>query len=120
MSFRVADPFRRDEALAGAGKGAGRKECGVRTDVGGVGEVDEGNQGRRLGGVEEGNEGGGRVVRFEDGQVGILAKPLAFRLRDGDLSVCGMAPRIEGAYSTAQDDGNEISRLEEFFANIAT
>ena len=37
VGFHVADPFRGNEALAGAGEGAGGQESGVGTDVGGVG-----------------------------------------------------------------------------------
>ena len=43
--------------------------------VGGI-VVDEGNQGRCTGGVEDGKEGIDAVVRFVDGEVGVFAEPL--------------------------------------------
>ena len=58
----------------------------MRSDVSGIGEVDEGNQGRRLGRVEEVNEGGSGVIRFVDGEVRVIAKPLALCLRDISIS----------------------------------
>lgn len=52
----------------------------MRADEGGVREVDEGNQGRGPGGVEDGKEGGTGVVRLVNGEIGIVAKPLALCL----------------------------------------
>lgn len=80
VSLHIANPFRGYEAFARAGEGAGGKESGVRTDVGGVGEVDERNQCRRPGGVENGNKGGTGVVRLVNGEIGVSAKPLVLCL----------------------------------------
>ena len=59
----------------------------MRSDVTGIGEVDEGNQGRRLGRVEEMNEGGSSVVRLMDGEVRVIAKPFALCLHDIPISL---------------------------------
>lgn len=135
MSFRVTDPFRGNEALAGAGEDASGKESGVCTDVGGVGEVDEGNQGCRSGGVEEGKEGGGGIVRLVDVEPRVSAEPLALCLRNESVSLRRIEKVYNGVtrfkvvwhrraikepYPTAQDDRNEISTLENLFADIAT
>lgn len=75
VSLHVPNPFGGYEALARAGEGAGGKESGVRTDEGGVGEIDEGNQCRGPSGVEDGNKGGTGVVRLVNGEIGVVAKP---------------------------------------------
>ena len=90
MGFQVTDPFGGDEALAGAGAGAGFEEGGVDADVSGVGEVDEGNQGCCVCGVEDGEERIGGVVCFVDRETGVTAKPLILRLQYGSISLwCG-------------------------------
>ena len=81
VSLDIANPFGGYEAVARAGEGAGGKESGVRTDEGGVGEVDEGNQCRGPGGVEYGNKGGTSVVRLVNGEIGVIAKPLVLCLQ---------------------------------------
>ena len=124
MGFHVADPLGRDEALAGAGAGAGVQEGGVRADEGGVGEVDKGDQGGCVCGVEDGKEGVGGVVCLVDGEIGAIAKPLIRCLQWASnqslasvtgstiawLGPCANSLALEsgwGAYSTAQDDGNK-------------
>ena len=53
----------------------------MRGDEGGVGEVDEGDEGGGVCGVEDGKEGVGGVVCFVDGEIGVIAEPLVLRLQ---------------------------------------
>lgn len=72
MGFDVADPFGGDETFAIVGLAAGGEEGGVDGYVRWGGEVDEGDEGCGVCGVEEGEEGGGCVVCCEDGDLEIL------------------------------------------------
>lgn len=72
MGFDVADPFGGDEAFAVGGLAAGGEEGGVDGDIGRGGEVDEGDEGCSVCGVEVGEEGGGCVVCCEEGHLEIL------------------------------------------------
>ena len=77
----------------------------MRTDVTGIGEVDERNQGRRLGGVQEVNEGGSGVIRLVDGEVRVVAEPLALCLRDISISRW----YIEEVYCRLKPDANRMA-----------
>ena len=58
--------------------------CG---DIGGIGKVDEGDEGDRFGGIQDGDEGGGGVVRCVDREVRILAKPFILGLYNERISL---------------------------------
>ncbi len=56
-------------------------------DVSGIGQIDERDQSRRLGGVEQREEGGGGVVRLVDGEIRVSAEPFALCLYDTSISL---------------------------------
>ena len=77
----------------------------MRSDVSGVGEVDERNQGRRLSGVEDGKEGSSGVIGFVDGEVRIIFEPLVLSLRNKAISVShnqGVYNRLRLGMSTVE------------------
>ncbi len=59
----------------------------MRSDVSGVGEVDERNQGCRLGRVEDGKEGSSGVIGCVDGEVRMISEPLVLCLHHKPISV---------------------------------
>lgn len=74
------------------------------TDIRGVGEADERDQGCRLGGVEDGKEGGSGVVRLVDGEIRVFVEPFALCLR----SECISLQRMVGFYNRPWPDTGSL------------